>query len=54
MMCVFFLNRITGKNYDFLNLAYFSYFQGDKRYKSMFLVETSYTIRYSLNFLLLS
>ena len=27
MICVFILNRITGKNYGFLKLGYFSYFQ---------------------------
>ena len=29
-MCVFILIRITGKNYGFLKLAYFSYFQGGR------------------------
>ena len=28
MMCVFIVGRITGKNYDFLKLGYFSCFQG--------------------------
>ena len=28
MMCVLILNRITGKNYGFLKLGYFSYFRG--------------------------
>ena len=28
MMCVLILDRITGKNYDFLKLGYFSCFQG--------------------------
>ena len=27
-MCVLILDRITGKNYDFLKLGYFSCFQG--------------------------
>ena len=75
MTSVFIFNRITGKNYDFLKLSYFSYFRGfemcinlvpclpqpntdipqsQKPYKSRFLVETSYAIRYSLSFLLLS
>ena len=30
MMCVLILNRITGKNYDLLKLAYFSCFQGGR------------------------
>ena len=75
MTGVFIFNKITGKNYDFLKLSYFSYFRGveicinlvsclshpnndipqsQKPYKSSFLVETSYAIRYSLSFLLLS
>ena len=30
MTCVLILNRITGKNYGFLKLSYFSYFQGGR------------------------
>ena len=30
MICVFVLNRITGKNSGFLKLGYFSYFQGGR------------------------
>ena len=30
MTCVLILNRITGKNYDFLKLGYFSCFQGGR------------------------
>ena len=30
MTSVFILNRITGKNYDFLKLGHFSYFLGDR------------------------
>ena len=72
MICVFILNKITGKNCGFLKLGYFSYFQGVEicincvpclshpnnyitqshmPYKSRFLVETSYTIIYSVSFL---
>ena len=80
MTCVFILNRITGKNYGFFKLSYFSYLRGGgggveicinqllpclshpnnyipqshTPYESRFLVETSYTIRYSVSFLHLS
>ena len=30
MTCVLILNRITGKNYDFSKLGYFSCFQGGR------------------------
>ena len=74
MTSAFILNRITGKNYDFLKLSYFSYFreveicinlvpslshpnnnipQSHTPFKSWFLVEKSYTIRYSLSSLLI-
>ena len=30
MRCVLILNRITGKNYNFLKMGYFSCFQGGR------------------------
>ena len=33
MMCVLILDRITGKNYDFLKLGYFSCFQGGSKFE---------------------
>ena len=32
MMCVLILDRITGKNYDFVKLGYFSCFQWSKNW----------------------
>ena len=41
MTCVLILDRITGKNYDFLKLGYFSCFQGGENWSKFSVMSIS-------------